>query len=523
VSRKPSVAVMAVLFLAACTPAPSATPAGTSTAGQSSAPETAASSAAPARTDLNVGMATDPQSLDPMVDSSGNAQLLLHNIFDTLVVADDSLKQTGDLATSWKFTAPSSWDFTLRADAKFQNGDPVTADDVKYSFDRILDPANNSAMASFLSDVKSVDIVDPQTIRVTTANPSAILPEITKNVMIVPKKVVEGIGADAFGKAPVGSGPYAFVEWTPNDHLTLKANAAYWAGAPSIETVTFKPIPEPSTRVAALESGQVDLITGFAPSFYDELKSKPEINVVNVPEARTAEIILDTNPADNFKPFQDVRVRQAVNEAIDYDSLISQVMGGLAKRNCNPVPPVFFGYDAGIQCPTFNPDHAKQLLADAGYADGFDVKFGGTSGSQPNDKEVEEAITAMLGNVGIRVTLETPEFGTWLDNYHKRVWPMVFHTNGDVVLDAEQIFGLFYYSTGRGYYTSPEMDQLVDASRSEFDATKRLPLVQAVLKKATDEYLWVSLFNMPDLWAMNSALQFQPRGDEWLVMNRASW
>jgi peptide/nickel transport system substrate-binding protein len=519
VSRKPSIAVVAVLFLASCSPAPSASPGSTSSSGQTGAPTTAA----PARTDLNVGIATDPQSLDPMVDSSGTTQLLLHNIFDTLVIADDSLKQAGDLATSWTFVAPSSWDFTLRSGVTFQNGDPVSADDVKFSFDRILDPANNSAMASFLSDVKSVDVVDPQTVRVTTANASAILPEITKNVMIVPKKVVESVGAEAFGKAPVGSGPYSFVEWTPNDHLALKANAAYWAGAPSIAAVTFKPIPEPSTRVAALETGQVDLIMGFAPSFYDELKSKSELTVINVPEARTAEIILDTNPADNFKPFQDVRVRQAVNEAIDYDSLITQVMGGLAQRNCNPVPPVFFGYNASIQCPTFQPDHAKQLLKDAGYEGGFDVKFGGLSGTEPNDKEVEEAITAMLGNVGIRVTLETPEFGTWLDNYHKRVWPMVFHTNGDVVLDAEQIFGLFYYSTGRGYYTSPEMDKLVDASRTEFDSAKRLPLVQAVLKKATDEYLWVSLFNLPDLWAMNSALKFQPRGDEWLVMNRASW
>jgi peptide/nickel transport system substrate-binding protein len=519
VLRKPAIAMVAVLFLASCSPAPSATPTATSGAGQTGTPATVA----PARTDLKVGIASDPQSLDPMVDSSGNTQLLLHNIFDTLVVADDSLKQAGDLATSWTFVAPSSWNFTLRAGATFQNGDPVTADDVKFSFDRILDPANNSAMASFLSDVKSVDVVDPQTVRVTTANASAILPEITKNVMIVPKKVVESLGAEAFGKAPVGSGPYSFVEWTPNDHLALKANAAYWAGAPSIATVTFKPIPEPSTRVAALETGQVDLITGFSPSFYDELKAKSDLTVINVPQARTAEIILDTNPADNFKPYQDVRVRQAVNEAIDYDSLINTVMGGLAQRNCNPVPPVFFGYDASIQCPTFNPDHAKQLLKDAGYESGFDVKFGGLSGTEPNDKEVEEAITAMLGNVGIRVTLETPEFGTWLDNYHKRVWPMVFHTNGDVVLDAEEIFGLFYYSTGRGYYTSPEMDTLVDASRTEFDSAKRLPLVQAVLKKATDEYLWVSLFNMPDLWAMNSALKFQPRGDEWLVMSRASW
>jgi peptide/nickel transport system substrate-binding protein len=505
---------------AAATAAVSAEP---TTAAPTEAPSVAASQAAGGNDTLKVALSAEPQSLDPMVDSSGETQNILHNVFDSLVIADDQLKQTGDLAESWKFSPPSSWDFTLRQGVKFHNGDPVTADDVKYSFDRILDPANKSAMQGFISGVTAVTIQDPQTVRVTTATPSAILPEIVKNVMVVPKKAVEAVGAQAFGKAPVGSGPYRFVDWVPGDHITLAANPDYWAGAASIKNLILRPISEPSTRVASLESGQVDLISGFAPSFVDELKSNANLNVVNDPESRTAEIILDTNPADNFKPFQDVRVRQALNYAIDYDTLINQVMGGLAKRNCNPVPPVFFGYDASIQCPTFDVTKAKDLLTQAGYGSGFDVTFGGTSGAQPNDIEIEQAIVGMLANVGIRAKLETPEFGVWLDNYHQRKWPMVFHTNGDVVLDADQVFGLFYTSGGRKYFTTPEMDKLVAASENEFDAAKRLPLVQGVIKQAVDQAVWVSLFNMPDLWAMNAKLNFTPRGDEWTVMTRASW
>jgi peptide/nickel transport system substrate-binding protein len=458
-----------------------------------------------------------------MVDSSGETQNILHNIFDSLVVADDNLRQTGDLATSWKFSSPSSWDFTLRQNVKFQNGDSVTAEDVKYSFDRILDPANNSAMQGFISEIKSVTILSQNVVRITTEHPSAILPELIKSIKIVPKKVVESMGAQAFGKAPVGSGPYKVLEWVPNDHVTLQANPNYWAGAPSIKTLILRPIPEPSTRVAALETGQVDLITGFPPSFVAALRSNSKLRLVNEPVSRTAEVILDTNPADNFPPFQDVRVRRAMNYAIDYDTLIQQVMGGLAKRNCNPVPPVFFGYDAKIKCYAYDPGMAKQLLAGAGYEKGFDVNFGGTSGANPNDLEVEQAIVGMLAKVGVRVHLETPEFGVWLDNYHKRKWPMVFHTNGDVVLDADQVFGLFFYSGGRKYYSSPEMDKLVLASENEFDPAKRLPLVQAVIQKAVTEALWISLFNEPDLWAMNSKLNFKPRGDEWTVMTRAVW
>ena len=483
------------------------------------------SSAAPVPSSdtLRFALTHDPQSLDPMIDSSGVTQNILHNIFDSLVMADDDLRQTGDLATSWKFVPPSSWDFTLRPNVRFHNGDPVTAGDVKFSFDRIIDPASRSPMKGFISAITSVAIVDARTVRITTAHPSAILPELTKNVMIVPQRVVESMGAQAFGRAPVGSGPYRFVEWVPNDHMTLQANASYWNQAPPIRTLILRPIPEPSTRVAALLTGQVDMITGFPPSFVSALQANPNIKVVNEPASRTAQIILNTNPSDGFAPFQDRRVRQAMNYAIDYDALIRQIMGGLARRNCNPVPPIFFGYDPSIQCYAYNPDRAKQLLAEAGYSNGFEVEFGATSGSVPNDREVAEAIVGMLARVGVRARLETPEFGVWIANYRARKWPMVFHTNGDVVLDADQVFGLFYFSGGRRYYSSPDMDRLVIASRNEFDPAKRLPLVRTVIRRAVRDALWISLFNMPGLWAMNSRLNLKPRGDEWTVMSRATW
>ena len=459
-----------------------------------------------------------------MVDSSGETQDILHNIFDSLVVANDQLKLTGDLATSWKFVPPSSWDFTLRQGVKFQNGMPVTAQDVAYSFNRIIDPANNSAMLAFITPITSAKVINSKTVRLTTSTPSPIVPEITKAVMIVPQKVVQAMGESAFGQHPVGSGPYAVVQRVPNDHITLKAYQGYWGGPAPIKNLVLRPIPTDSTRVAALQTGQVDLISNFGTSYVGTLRNTSGIKVVNESQSRTAEIILDTNPADGFKPFQDVRVRKAVNEAIDYRAIDSQVMSGLAARNCQPVTDIIFGWNRKFSCPQYNPADAKALLAAAGYPNGFDVNFGGTSGESPGDLETEEAIVGMLGKVGIRVHLQVEEFGTWLNDYHARKWPMVFHTNGTTVLDADpDIFQLFYASTGRKYYSSPQMDQMITAEEKQFDPVKRLPLLQAIIKFATTNYLWVSLYNEPDLWAMNSALHFVPRADEWTVMNRASW
>ena len=485
------------------------------------------SSASPKQSNkvLTVALSHDPSSLDPMVDSSGETQNILHNIFDSLVIANDKLQLTGDLATSWKFVPPSSWDFTLRQGVKFQNGMPVTAKDVAFSFNRILDPANNSAMLSFITPISSAKVINSKTVRLATTTPSPIVPELTKEVMIVPQKVVQAVGESAFGQHPIGSGPYEVVQHVPNDHTTLKAFNGYWAGPAPIKNIVLRPIPTDSTRVAALESGQVNIISNFGPSFVLGLRRTSGIKVFDESQSRTAEIILDTNPADGFKPFQDVRVRKAVNEAIDYRALDSQVMAGLAARNCQPVTKIIFGWNRNFHCPQYNPTDAKALLAAAGYPNGFDVNFGGTSGDEPGDLETEEAIVGMLAKVGIRVHLQVEEFGTWLNDYHHRKWPMVFHTNGTTVLDADpDIFQLFYASTGRGYYSSPQMDKMIAQEEKQFNPVKRLPLLQGIIKfAALTNYVWVSLYNEPDLWAMQSSLHFTPRPDEWTVMNRASW
>jgi peptide/nickel transport system substrate-binding protein len=473
---------------------------------------------------LTMALSHDPSSLDPMVDSSGETQNFLHNIFDSLVVANDKLHLTGDLAKSWKFVPPSSWDFKLRPGVKFQNGMKVTAQDVAYSFNRILDPKNNSPMLSFITPITAASVVNRTTVRIKTSTPSPIVPEITKEVMIVPRRVVQSMGESAFGQHPVGSGPYKVVSRVPNDHTALQAFNGYWAGPAPIRNIVLRPIPDDSTRVAALRSGQVDIISNFGTSFVSTLQHTPGIKLFNEGQSRTAEIILDTNPADGFKPFQDVRVRQAVTEAIDYRGLTSQVMSGLAIRNCQPVTTIIFGHIPGYKCPQYNPAHAKSLLAAAGYPNGFDVNFGGTNGESPGDLETEQAIVGMLSQVGIRVHLQVEEFGTWLNDYHHRKWPMVFHTNGTTVLDADpDIFQLFYASTGRNYFSSPSMDQAIAASEHVFVAKKRLPLLQNILKTAMANYVWVSLYNEPDLWAMKSSLRFQPRPDEWTVMTRAKW
>lgn len=498
-----SSALVVALILSACQ--------GSTTPTASSAPQK----------ELRVAAASEVLSLDPMVDVSGHAQIMLQNIFDTLVNADNDYKQVGNLAESWKFIAPASWEFKLRQGVKFTSGDELTSEDVKYSYDRVLDPVNKSGMNGNFGQLSKVEAIDKYTVRFTTSSPDAIFPERTKIISIVPKKIVESYGLAKFAKEPVGSGPYKLVEWIKDDHLTLQANKDYFKGAPKIDKVTFKVIPEESTRIAALLSDQVDLVSGVSSQFVAQIKARPELKVNQIAGSRTNQVIMDTN----VKPLDDVRVRRALSYAIDYDSLINNVMGGNAVRNGEPFGASIFGYDPNLKSKwyTFDLAKSKQLLTEAGYPNGFTVEFRGPNGATPNDKEVQQAIVGMLAKVGVTLNYQGMEFATWLTGYRARAWPMTWHTNADVILDADQVFGLFYLSTGRGYYKNPEMDKMVTASRAEMDPAKRLVLLQAIVAKAIDEAIWLNLFVQSDTWALKKNLNFATRSDEWIVMNTASW
>lgn len=504
-SRRTVGGILAAVFVVAgCTPTAAPAP---------------GASAAPKSTVIRVSTPADVRTLDPAFDNAGLTQAILRNLFDPLVERDDKGKVGGVAAESWRVVDPTTWEFKLRKGMKFHNGDELTSADVAFTFTRILDEKNNSPLRAFIGAIKEVKAVDPSTINMITTRPFTALLAILPSAPIVSQKAVLEKGAEAFGKNPVGSGAYKYVEWVKDGHLTMEAHDGYWKGKPSIKTVTFKPIPEPATRAAALQTDQVDLVMDFPEQFIKDLEAKKDLKVSSTAGIRTHQIIIDSN----VKPFSDVRVRKAVQLAIDYDSLLKNVLGGLATRNCQVVSPDTFGYDPNLKCPTFDATRAKQLLTDAGYPNGFDVQMGGASGARPHDKEVQEAVAGMLGKVGVRVKPNLLEANRWVQGYAIREWPMTYHTNSGPG-DMEYVFGFgFYSTTSRGYWKDPATtDKLIEQSRSEFDPPKREKVLQQISQLLVDQAAWVVLHNQADVWAMKGTLRFTPVAEK-LDMTRASW
>lgn len=516
------IALLAILGLAlsACGTAASPPP------GTSAGASAGADASEPAQTDdgtvsreLRVSTPAEILSVDPAYDNSGLGQAVLRNIFDPLVERDETGTIVGVAAESWEVLSDTVWEFKLREGMTFHNGDPVTSEDVAFTINRILDESNESPLAPFISAIQEAEAVDPSTVHIITARPYTALLVVLPSAPIVPKSVIEEIGEDEFAAAPIGSGPYQFVEWLRDDHLTVEAYNDYWAGAPSIQEVIFRPITEPGTRAAALQNDEVDLVMDFPEQFMGDVEGRDDVDIVVGTGMRTHQIIIDST----VEPFTDVRVRQAVQHAIDYEALIETVLGGIVTRNCQVISPDTFGHDPDLQCPGFDADLARQLLADAGYPDGIDVEMGGATGARPHDSEVQEAVVAMLGDVGIRVDLSLLEATRWVEGYAEREWPMTYHTNAGPG-DMEYVFGFGFYSeTSRGYWNDPAgTDPMIDASRAEFDPGAREEILQEISRHLVEQAAWVVIHNQADIWGLNADLDYVPIPEK-LNMARASW
>ena len=228
---------------------------------------------------ITIAQGGDAASLDPQMQNDSRSKSVLNNIFDTLIyrAVDKSLEP--NLATAWEAVDDTTWSITLRDDVTFHNGEAFDADDVKFSLERPLDSELGSPLSGRFSVIESVEVVDSVTVHVNTVNPYVLLPARLSEWYMVSKDYFEANDAETVATQPVGTGAYTFVEWVKDDHLTLSANADYWKGAPAIGEVTFRPIPETSTRVAALQSGDVDLITEVPAFRQEEFESMDAVEV----------------------------------------------------------------------------------------------------------------------------------------------------------------------------------------------------------------------------------------------------
>ncbi len=376
---------------------------------------------------LRVAVPTFPNSLDASIASERNAQNVAWQMFDSLVWANDKNVIEPALATDWEVSEDGTeYTFHLREGVTFHNGEPFNAEAVVYSWERGIQPEIEWSDRWARAD--SVEAIDEYTVRITTEEPDPLLLGImAQHWNIVPPVYTEEVGNDEFGAAPVGTGPFKFVEWVREDRIILDANEDYWReGLPKVDRVVYRPIPEASTRMAAIQTGEVDIVNRLTAEQAGALEDVDGVTVVTYPVDRVFYIAFNNLTSGQGEPTENKLVRQAMNYAVDRQAIIDSLFEGHAQLATGFMTESNLGYDDSIEPYPYDPEMARELLAEAGYPDGFEMGFAAPAGAYTNFEQVAEAIQGYLSDVGIETNLEIMESGRYWDLEAEKQLPPLF-------------------------------------------------------------------------------------------------
>ena len=475
-----------------------------------------------------VAQGVDPTTLDPMNHQETPAANLARNIFDTLLERDQELKIQPALATEMpKLVAPTTWEFKLRAGVKFHNGEPLDAEAVKFSLERLVDPKLKLRGATPFAPLSHVEVVDPLTVRIHTKAPWPILDTLMSGTgaAILPPKYYKDKDMAYVAKNPVGSGPFKFARWVKDDRIELEANEQYWRGAPRIKKLVFRPIPDDAVRVAALRNGEIDVAVNIPPHLATIIANHPKLFLSTAPSVRTIQLMYYTHQYDAQHklvgpyagPVADRRVRLAINHAVDVDEIIKTVLDGKGVRVATMLTDRHFGFDPQLKPIKQDLTRTKQLLAEAGFPGGVDMVLNGPQGRYVRDKEVAEAIAGQLTKAGIRTTLRVFEWGNYLNTmaYVHKAGPVWLIGWGTATYDAETVYApLFRSGKILGNYHNADFDGMIDQAQTTMDAKKRLELYHKINRLWIEDAAAMPLYQQLDLYGATRRMVWKARGDE---------
>ena len=464
-----------------------------------------------------IAQGIDATTLDPHMRWDTAAINILMNIYDFLLVRSPDLKILPLLASSYKIVNDSTWELNLRQGVKFHNGEDFNAAAVKLSLERLADPRNKLQQTA-LQIIERVEIINEYRVHIITKKPFPYLDAQLTNVgAVIPPKYFQERGPSHFSLHPVGTGPYKLVRWTKDDQLEVEANSTYWRGVPRIKRAVFRPIPEDTSRVAGLQTQELDVIVNIPPNLANLMNWKGRSTVAKIPSARTVFLVLENTKGG---PMADVRVRRAIAQAIDQDKIIKNILEGNAFKLASPLSKYQFGYDPSIKPYDYNPAQAKKLLAEAGYPSGFDLPVNSPSGRYLKDKEVVEAIIGDLRKVGINASIRVLEWGSYMTQlYARKLGPAYLLGWGGLTFDAD---GTFYplFRTGQALsnFSSPKLDALLEQARSTMDREKRQKLYAEASQVMKEEVPCAFVYQQVDIYGISERLNWKPRPDERLFV-----
>ncbi len=458
---------------------------------------------------LTIGRAVSTTAMDP--GFLREAATIVDNIFDTLVMRDANMKLVPGLATAWKAIDDTTWEFQLRPGVKFHDGEPMDAAAVKFTLDRVLDPAANSPTVSYIRTIASVEVVDPLTVRIKTKGADPLLPTRMSRypAYIVPPTYIARVGAAEFARKPVGTGPYKFVEFVPDRYVILESNKDYWRGAPSIERVVWKPIPDDTARVTALLTGEVEMIENVPVDLAQLLQQSPDAALVQV---KNGALTIYLGLVTSVKPLDNVKVRQALDLAIDRKGIVDNILHGMASAAGTQVGVADFGY-VQTPLPAYDPKRAKELLAEAGLKDGFSIKMQATH-RYMKDGDVAQAIAQQFREIGVKVDLEVLDWSVYVQQVPRKGPIFMLGWGSTQTLDADAALYAIMHS-GEPYSTvsDPDLDRLLDESRRTIDPAARAKVFAEIQKVASDKVPLLTLYQEDSLYGRRKNVMFAGRPD----------
>jgi peptide/nickel transport system substrate-binding protein len=480
-----------------------------------------------------VAFGSNIPTLDPHMHSARLAHIADYHLYDTLLYRSPKgqYKPEPCLATSVKSLNPTTWELKLRQGVKFHNGEPFTAEAVKFTLERIIDPATKSVSRGNFSWIKEVKIVDDYTVQILTAKPFPAAPEFLTLAYIMPPKYYQQVGPEEFSRKPVGTGPYRYVEWKKAEHLIVEANKDYWKGSPKgmpqIKTIVFRTIPETTTQIAELLSGGVDIIRNVPPDQISVVKDSPNARISATKILRVNSLLLDSAGRASNTPLTNQKVREAIAHAINVDEMLSQILGGYAERSAAGVNPLHFGFDPSVKPYPYDPERAKKLLAEAGYPNGFEITLNTYSGTITSMDQMADAITGYLGKVGIKVKRRHIEdVGTWTKSGQegKMEGIQYYSWGSNSIFDADAIlYALTYSKEALSYTKDPALDALLDEGRTQIDPKKRQEAYAKAQKLLHDKAYWIPINVQYTIEGVNKQLNYEAGSDEMMRVYGASW
>ncbi|UCZ54226.1 glutathione ABC transporter substrate-binding protein [Bacillus shivajii] len=468
--------------------------------------------------DLVIGMSADAVSMDPHGSNDVPSSNVQTNIFETLLKHNEDMELQPGLATEWEALEEDLWEFTLREGVTFHDGSEFNAEVVKANLDRILDPEVASPRAFLFTSVAEVEVVDEYVVHIHTEFPFAPLPShlahsgsgmISLDAIEADYEAMEAgeQPGQYIGENPIGSGIFEFESWTTGDEVVITKNENYWGEPANVDSVTFKVIGEDLTRVGELETGTAHIIDPVSPSDKDRVDGGDLTTVYEQDSLSLAYIGFNLQS----EPFDDPRVRRAVSMAINKDDIIYGVMDGIGTPAVGPIGEQVFGFSDQVDPLPEDIEAAQELLAEAGYEDGFDTTI--WTNDNRERMEIAELVQAQLTAIGVNAEIEVLEWGRYLDETAEGNHDMFILGWVTVTGDADYGMHALFHSDNQGsagnrsFMDNPELDELLDLARQEADPATREDLYEQAMEILVEEAPMLYLYHGTYLVGLRDEVQ----------------